>query len=436
MTVVGVGLHFLGLLLFAAHALRGGDPGLAASAVVLAALAATRRRFAPLVLGPALLCAALVFAGAAVDMTLLRIAAGLPRGRLLAVMAGVVAVCLAGGLFAFSNRAGAFYRRGDALAPVRASAFWIAAGLLAAARAKSPIPVLLADRFFPGWGALEITGLGLYAAWLVGRLLAAPRPGVVRSRYWAAFSLVFFGQLGLGLLGAAGFLMTGSPHLPVPALIVAGPVYRGGGFFMPVLYLATLLLVGPGWCSHLCYIGAADDACARFGRKTPRPLSGGFAWWRLGTLALVVGMAAVFRASGVGTAVAAQAAAVFGLAGLVVMATASRATGVMVHCAMFCPVGLVGNLLGKISPWRLRIADGCDGCGRCSRACRYLALSPADLAKGRPGISCTLCGDCLGACPGGRLGYRFPGLSPETARRAYCALVVGLHAVFLGVARI
>jgi len=436
MTALGLSLEILGLLLYAAHALRGGDRGLAAAALALAGLALSRRRFAPYVLGPALIAAALAFGAAGRDMVLFRMAAQLPHARLLAIMAGVAAACLAGGLFAFSRRAAAFYARGGHAPLAQAAAFWITAGALALARARAPLPLLLADRFFPVSGLLEITLLALYAAWLTGRMLDAGRTGPIRSTYWSAFSLVFFGQLALGLAGAGQLLMTGALHLPVPALIVAGPIYRGEGFFMPILYLSTLLLVGPGWCSHLCYIGAADDACARLGRKIPRRLPGRLVYWRLATLALAAGLATGFRAMGVGTAVAVASAAVFGLIGLGVMATASRAAGVMVHCTMFCPIGLIGNVLGRISPWRVRIGPGCDGCGRCSRACRYLALSPADLARGRPGLSCTLCGDCVGACPSGRIGFRFPGLSPDAARRAFLTLVVALHAVFLGVARL
>jgi len=435
-TVAGVALQILGLLLFAAHSLRLGELGLTASSLVLVGLVASRQRYVRLVVGPALFAMGLAFAAVARDMTLFRLAAGQPHLRLLAIMAGVVAVCGLGGVFAFSDRGKAFYRRGGDAALPQAAAFWLAAGLLALTRAKVAFPILLADRFFPGWGTLEITGLGLYAAWLTGRMIDAPRTGPIRSRYWAAFSLVFFGQLALGLAGETIFLMTGALHLPVPALIVAGPLYRGGGYFMPILYLSTLLLAGPGWCSHLCYIGAADDACARFGRKTPKRLPGKLGWWRLATLTLAVGGALGMRWAGVSTLTAVWAAAAFGLVGLVVMATLSRATGVMVHCTMYCPIGLLGNVLGRLSPWRIRIAEGCDGCGRCSRVCRYLALTPADLAASRPGSTCTLCGDCVGACPGARIGFRFPGLSPTAARQAFFALVVALHAVFLGVARI
>lgn len=221
----------------------------------------------------------------------------------------------------------------------------------------------------------------------------------------------------------------------MPAFIAAGPAFRGGGYFMPILYLSTVLLVGPGWCSHLRYIGAADDACARLGRKIPKRLPARIGWWRLATLGLTVGGALAMRWAGVPTLAAVWAAALFGLVGLVIMATHSRATGVMSTARPIAPLALSATCLAT-SPWRIRIAEGCDGCGRCLRVCRYLALSPADSASGRPGSTCTLCGDCVGACPGARIGFRFPGLPPLAARQAFFALVIALHAVFLGVARI
>lgn len=429
-------LQMLGCLVFAGHALHAGHTGVAAAILPVAALGFTRRGFAPLILGPALVLMALGLAGAGLGLVRFRLAAEEPLARLAVIMAVVTALCLTGGLWALSARGRRPYDRGSRHAVAQAAAFWLTVGLLTLVRARTPVPILLADRFAPGWGPLAIAAIGLYAAWLTGVMLDAKRTGPIRSRYWAAFSLIFFGQLALGLAGVTACLMTGALHLPVPALIVAGPVFRGGGYFMPILYLATVLLVGPGWCSHLCYIGAADDACAGSGPETPARLSPRRTWWRLATLVLAVGVAAGLRHAGVAGQTAVWLAAGFGLAGLGVMATLSRKTGVMVHCTTYCPIGLVGNLLGKVSPWRIRIAPDCDGCGRCTRVCRYLALTPADLARGRPGLSCTLCGDCTGVCPGDRIHYRFPGLSPQAARVAFFTLVVSLHAVFLGVARI
>ena len=127
----------------------------------------------------------------------------------------------------------------------------------------------------------------------------------------------------------------------------------------------------------------------------------------------------------------------FGLCGLGVMLFVSRRMGVMAHCTAFCPIGLVGNVLGRLSPWRVRIDTAtCTGCGGCARACRYSALSPEEIIAGGPGLPCTLCGDCIGACPHDSMGYRFPGLSRARSRAVFVALAGGLMAVFLGVARI
>ena len=52
----------------------------------------------------------------------------------------------------------------------RAAAFILTAALLALTRAKTPFPVLLADRFLPGSGFLEILGLAYYASWAVAAL--------------------------------------------------------------------------------------------------------------------------------------------------------------------------------------------------------------------------------------------------------------------------
>jgi ferredoxin len=140
------------------------------------------------------------------------------------------------------------------------------------------------------------------------------------------------------------------------------------------------------------------------------------------------------RGLGVATGTAVWLAAGFGLAGGGRMGTLSRKPGGMIHCTLFCPIGLGSSLLGRVlSFWRLRIGPGCDGCSRCARVCRYLALSPADLARGRPGHSCTLCGDCVGVCPGGRIGYRFRDYRPR-GPIGYLYPIGQLHAVFLGVA--
>ena len=315
--------------------------------------------------------------------------------------------------------------------------FALSAGLLLLVREASPIPVLLADRYLPGGGVLQIPAMGAYACIIGYKLLHAANSAQIRSRIWAFFSLVFFVQLALGLAGMEAMLMTGDLHAPVPALILAGPVYRGHGLFMPILYAVTVLLVGPAWCSYLCYIGAWDDLAARRRKSDFRPVP---TWathvLRTAILLGIVATALGLRWSNAPLGLAVGLALCFGMAGVGVMGLISTRTGHMVHCTVICPIGLISNLAGRISPWQLRIDPGCSECGLCSRACRYSALSPHDLRKGKPGLTCTLCGDCVGRCPNGLIGYRFPGLSSEQARAAFVVLIVSMHTLFLGVARI
>ena len=309
---------------------------------------------------------------------------------------------------------------------------------LAMVQLKVPAPMLLAERFLPGAGWIQAVLLALYAGFVAEALLRPGRTPVVRGRIWGLFSLVFFGQLALGLAGFDRFLMTGRLHLPVPALILAGPLYRGEGLFMLILFGVTVLLAGPAWCSHLCYIGAWDSALART-KKRPALLP---AWVRRGRMilaGLVFGAAWAMGRLGVPAGWAAALAAGFGLTGVGIMLGISRRTGVMAHCAGLCPMGLMSGLLGGLSPWRLRIREGCTACGACSRACRYDALRPSDLASRRPGVSCSLCCDCLSSCPRSEMELTFLGRTAfcgVPARAVFAALAAGLHAIFLGVARL
>jgi len=306
------------------------------------------------------------------------------------------------------------------------------------AQRNIPAPMLLAERFLHGAGWIETVLLALYAGFVAKALATPGRSPRVRRRIWGLFSLVFFGQLALGLAGFERFLMTGTLHLPVPALIVAGPLYRGAGFFMLILFGVTVILAGPAWCSHLCYIGAWDSVMA-FGKKRPAAAP---AWMRRARIilaGLVFAAAWSLRLLGVPTHWAIFLGAGFGLLGVTVMVFVSRRIGVMAHCSGFCPMGLMSGLLGKLSPWRLRIRSDCSQCGVCSTACRYDALRPEDLAAKRPGVSCSLCLDCLERCPRSEMRLTLFGretLAKIPVRLFFAGLLAALHAIFLGVARI
>jgi polyferredoxin len=274
----------------------------------------------------------------------------------------------------------------------------------------------------------------VYAGWLADRLQRPGQWARLRTRVWLVFSAVFFGQLTLGLLGVERCLMTGELHLPVPALVVGGPLYRGEGLFMPILLLSTLVLVGPAWCSWLCYIGAWDNVLARRARMGRPPSPRVREWTRFGLLVATVVLALGLRWSGLDTLVAVLVAATFGLAGVGVMAWVSRRRGWMAHCTAFCPLGWLVVRLGKLSPFRIGIRPSCVSCATCRPDCRFGALDREAWQRQRVHDSCTLCGDCLQTC--GALELRYGPLGDLASRRLLSVMVAALHAVFLGVARI
>lgn len=316
-----------------------------------------------------------------------------------------------------------------------AAAFLLTGLLLSAIQFFVGRPLLLAERFWAGAGWVQIVLMAVYAGAIAGICNDPAAAARVRPRIWALFSLAFFGQLALGLAGFEKLLMTGRLHLPVPALIIAGPLYRGSDFFMPVLFTVAVLLAGPAWCSYLCYVGVWDDQCSRL-RKSSADLPVWRHHCRAGILVAVVMLALVLKYLQVGWAISLAFAAAFGLGGIAIMLYFSRRYGLMVHCTMYCPVGLAGNWLGRLSPWRMKISEGCSACMQCRMVCRYSALSAENIRARIVGSTCTLCGDCVAACHSGQINYRLPFVGQKTARAVFIVVITTLHAVFLAVARI
>lgn len=418
-----------------AHFLRVGAHGPMLTAWLAPSLLLIQRRWAARVLQSLLVLGAGFWLVLLAQLAGLRQEMGMGWVRLAVILVLLALGTVASALALEGRPLRTRYREVGLPASASVAAFWLTAALLVVVQVKVATPALLAERFWRGAGWLTIGGLAVYAAWITEKLLDPTLQPRWRGRIWGLFSAVFFLQLTLGLAGVEKLLMTGALHLPVPAVIVAGPLYRGGGFFMVILFGATLLLVGPAWCSHLCYIGAWDHALA--GKGAPRARPGRWQpWLRWGLLGAVVMGALGLRAAGASAVLAAVAAAAFGLVGVALMLLWSRRTGTLVHCTWYCPVGALACGLGRVSPHRIRLSDSCTACGSCQKVCRYDALSEADIARHRPGPSCTLCGDCVGACKHDAIGYRFPGLSANGSRALFLTLVVSLHAVFLGVARL
>jgi polyferredoxin len=295
--------------------------------------------------------------------------------------------------------------------------------------------MLMLGRFIPGGGWGEILLLGLYGALVAYHMQDPRKVHLWRKATWFAFSVVFFSQLILGITLDDRFLMTGKLHLPVPAMILAGPLYRGHLSVMSLLFVSTILLSGPAWCSHLCYFGAIDALVAR-GRVRRSPIRN--KWFLKSTvLILVVAAALAMRWMETPAIAATIMGAGFGVTGLGLIFLVSRREGRMMHCTAYCPVGTVVHLVRRVNPFRMYIDRiSCTDCMACTRSCRYDALNPTDIAARKPGMTCTLCGDCVSSCHSNAIVYKFPGLRAAASRQLYLLITITLHTATLGLARI
>ncbi|MBD3235054.1 MAG: 4Fe-4S binding protein [candidate division Zixibacteria bacterium] len=423
------------ILLLMAHFLRADNYGAIAFWGAVPFVLLLRKAWATRVLQLLLAIGAIIWIKTAFSIAQVRLEYGESWLRMALILAAVSSMTIWAALtFQKSNLRERFLPT-DSVNKPSIIAFMLTAGILAIAYYKVSFPIIITERILPGTAWVGILILGIYAGWITEKLLDRRQTHIWRKRIWIVFSAVFFSQLLLGLLGLDRFLMTGDLHLPVPAMIIAGPLFRGEGLFMPILFLSTLLLVGPAWCSYLCYIGSWDYLASTKKRK-PKPLPKWSCKVRWLILILIPLVALSLRLSGVPTVLATLSGIAFGLAGVALMLLWSSRVGAMTHCVIWCPIGLVANWLGKISPFRIRIDDSCDECGACSLACRYDALNIRDIQNRKPSLSCTLCGDCLKRCQSQSIGYRFLKLNPETARVVFITMVAALHAAFLGVARI
>lgn len=424
----------LSCLILIAHHSRGGEPGLMGLWLTVPFALLLNRRWADRAVQLMLLAGAFEWVLTIQRIVEIRQMVGLPYARMAIILGSVTLFTALSGLMLETKGRKRRFPADDPTGP-GLGAFLFAAVLLVIVQLRMEPAGILAERFLYTAGWWEAFVLCMYAGWLSDRLRDRSSIKRLRPRVWLIFSLVFFTQFLLGLAGVEKLLMTGKLHLPVPALIVAGPLYRGGGLFMAILFTISVLLVGPAWCSWLCYIGSWDNRAA-MALKRPQRLSPKRPMVRLAIVVLVVVVAFALGRSGVNSLVATWLAGGFGLVGVGLMVWWSRRTGQLTHCTAYCPMGWFATRMGKVSPWRLRISESCTDCGACTPACRFDALYPEDVERRVPGEACTLCGDCLTNCPTESIHYRFPGMGAERARKVFLGMVAAMHAVWIGVGRL
>jgi ferredoxin-type protein NapH len=182
------------------------------------------------------------------------------------------------------------------------------------------------------------------------------------------------------------------------------------------------------------YFGAIDNFASK-GKPKKRPAKNK-TQLKFIFLFLVIFAALLLRIVKVDVKIAIALAALFGIIGIAIIILLSAKRNTMVHCTVYCPIGTIVNYFRFINPFRMYIDKSCTKCMRCTQYCNYDALKPENIKKGKPEITCTLCGDCVNSCSLSSIRYKLFGLNPETARTTWLILTISIHATFLALARI
>ena len=434
----GVVLLVSAFALLGAHFYRHSDYGMSLGVGITGAFAFARAGWRPHALALFLLFGVAEWLQTGFVLADARLAAGLPWVRAAAIVFGVALFTLWAAMFAL--------KRADTLVPdtggserFQACVFLVCFWLVYFVSQRTPFSLLLLERYRPGFGALQVFLGACYAAWIAGRLVSPRHSRKTRRLLWLVFACVFFAQLALGLLGFERMLMSGSLHVPLPALVVLSPIVKGSLGFMSFLFIGCLLLAGRGWCSYLCYFGAFDALAA--GTKACKPPSVLtrylLNYGRSLVFALCVAVAVLLRVFQAPEQTALYLVMALVLLTVLWILAFSQSSGRMLHCGAFCPLGLVVTQLGRLVPWRVRVDTAlCNGCGVCEAICKYSAINSDSRAKGATLARCTLCRDCFAVCGRKALYMYAPGVSRDMANRLFAGLAAVLHTAFLLFARV
>ncbi len=266
-----------------------------------------------------------------------------------------------------------------------------------------------------------LAAVTLYGALLAERLVNARRHAPIRRLAFRLFSIVFLFQFFWGVFLSSAWLFGGEAALPHPAFLLLAPVGAVKGVHLFALWALSLLVAGPAFCSHLCWLGTWDHfAASRKGTPSPRA----FPRARLMTGGAL--LAAYFAcALLLPRQISVSLGFLFALGSVLVMILGSRRRRTPLQCGLVCPLGALTGALSRISIFRIEKASGKH---LPADACPYGQFTPSP-ARGRLPEGCTLCGDCLDRASSYDLRMRLFALKFD-AYPLFAALIGGLHAAF------
>ena len=426
-----ISMPIVSLLLGSAHYLRSESYGTVLTLLLLIPLLFSKysyhRRFVQLII----FALSLMWLNLGFNLASMRIAQGLPYLRLSLIMLGVFSFTLCS-----SYLVGRWIIKEHRIIRNECDHYQLMVMgvifFLLLLSSLAPFQLMLLPRFFASGASLQALLMALYAGHVFSQLQQHGHHSMKRLRLWMIFSLVFFGQLILGLFVDSKFLMTGKLHWPIPGLIISANILELKFSVMFVILTISFILAGPSWCSHLCYVGAIDHWLSTK-RKSSTKIRQLSLTWRYFFLLLFIIIPIIYLLIGAPTLIVASTLGIVIILSLVFFAY-SYTSGKMQHCSLLCPIGTVHSLLAKLHPYRIAIGKNCDRCLKCIKTCPYRAIDLIALEKHQAHANCTLCLECLDHCHQHSLTLARG--KKAANKKSFLAIIAILHVLFLAFARI
>jgi len=217
------------------------------------------------------------------------------------------------------------------------------------------------------------------------------------------FSIIFGAQIVAGLLISSAFFVHQTIFIPHPAYSPVEIFFSNKAFLRFFLFLSALLILGGGYCSSICFLGAWESGNA-ISSKNLKYYSGIFFVFAILILIILSN-----------TPLAVIIGTIFFFITLITTGIFSVIKNKRYNCSFLCPVSSVLWIFNKTSPFKVKLIKE-DGF-ICNNGC-----------TNEPELSiCTKCTTCIND---GNSVMTFFG-KESSALEIYTSTLVVLHVVFL-----
>lgn len=251
------------------------------------------------------------------------------------------------------------------------------------------------------------------------------------------------------------------PICPITIPFVLPPYYIRGEMIFPtsaqaimgivLFWFGLAWLFGRGWCSWLCFFGGIDQFFASLAKKPliktgPLSQAGRLFPYAFLLFLILLAVAAlyplfcawicplriVYDPPTVNSTSEWLTSVIFVTGGMAFLIVGPYVTKKRLFCSLLCPLLPVNSLLGKLSPFQVKIDPSrCNKCGKCALECEMFAVTPESAASGSPHLECSRCGRCIDQCPSGAIDFYLIG-TRDRIRPVFVSLAVIFNILLTG----